>query len=125
VLRVLIADLPDLQADVLTALVDAEPDMLVVGRGVRHDGVLRSIEALTPDVVVMPPTHGDDDADTLVGLAAWPNVGVIVFNETSGTIVQIAVVPEGDSWPARVVATIRAAAPQQAARHRLNADRPS
>jgi hypothetical protein len=124
-LHVLIMDLPELQADVLAALVGAEPDMLVVGRGVGPDGLARSIEELLPDVVVMPRFRGESDTDALVGLAAWPHVGVIVLNETSGTIVRVAVVPNEGSWPARIIATIRTAAPQHVARHRLETDHPS
>jgi hypothetical protein len=123
--RVLITDLPGLQADVLATLVSAEPDMLVVGRGVEPDGFARSIVDLTPDVVVMPRRLGECDADPLVLLAAWPPVGVIALDETSGTIARIALVPNNESWPARVISTIRTAAPRQDARHRRHADRPT
>ena len=121
-LRVLITDLPDLQADVLATLVGAEPDMLVVGRGAGPDWLARRVEDLKPDVVVIPRPLGERDADALLLLAAWPQVGVVALDETSGTIARVALVPDDDGWPARVIATIRTAAPQHVARHRLEAD---
>jgi hypothetical protein len=116
--RVLIADLPDLQADVLAKLVAAEPDMVVVGRVVASADLRSSIDALAPDVVVVAPTLGRDCPDFLLSLAGRPDVGVIAIDERSGTITRIAVVPDGTSWPSKVIGTIRTAAPQHGARHR-------
>jgi len=119
VLRVLIADLPDLQADVLAILVGAETDMLVVGRGVGPHRLGGSAEDLMADVIVMPRLLGGCDSDALLFLAERPNVGVIALDETSGTIAQVALVRGDETWPARVITAIRTAAPQHVARHRL------
>ena len=124
-LRVLIADLPDLQADVLAMLVAAEPDMVVVGRGVPPTDLRSSIEALAPDVVVVTPALGLDRVESLLSLAERPDVGVIAIDERSGTITRIAVVPDGISWPAKVIGTIRTAAPRHDARHRARLPGPS
>jgi hypothetical protein len=114
VVRVLLADLPDLQADVLAALVGQEPDMVVVGRVVRKDGHRRfttSLRKLAPDVVVLPRADGPVAADVMAGLAVSPEVGVITLDERSGMIARVTFLPDGDSWPAGVIDTIRTAAP--------------
>ncbi len=69
-LRVLIADLPDLQADVLATLVGAEPDMLIVGRGAGPEGLVRDIKDLAPDVVGMARSLGEA---TRSRYSSWPS----------------------------------------------------
>ena len=122
VLRVLIADLPELQTDVLAALVGGEPGMVVVGRDISPDSLERSIVRLAPDVVVVSRPLRDRDARVLSSLTDLPEVGVIALDASSGTIARVALVPDRREWTTRVIETIRTAGPRHDARHRLPTD---
>ena len=118
VVRVLIADLPGLQSDVLARLVEAEPDLVVVGSGqslerfaeIEADVLLLSPRQLTPAL------SGSRRAG--IGNVAPIEVGVLAVDATEGTIVRVVVVPDEDDWPRTVVAAIRSVAPYRTARHR-------
>jgi len=113
--RVLIADLPDLQADVLARLVRAEPDMVVVGGG--EPAPFARVPDLAPDVVLVSPRQlalalTEGAQPSLIGLGR-PGVGVLAVDAVSGTIIHAVVVPDEPSWPAKVVAAIRGATPSE------------
>lgn len=107
VIRVLISGLPDLHASIVEQLVADEPDMVVVDpRAARADVVL-----------VQPPQVGD----THSGLARLRGVGdsnVLAVDAEHGDIVGVVSVAGDEAWPAKVVAAIRAAAPDRSPRHR-------
>jgi hypothetical protein len=116
VARVLIAGLPDLQADVLATLVRAEPDMVVVG--VRGSGPLPRGPELEADVVLVPPGYlahalTERAQPSLVGLAR-SGVELLAVDAASGNIFRAAVAPDEQSWSHKVIAAIRDATPPRA-----------
>ena len=112
VLRVLIADLPDLQADVVARLVAAEADMVVVGRGIPARGLLGPVETLDPDVILVTAPLSEENAAAVLGLDSHPEVSILAINGATGTITRVTVVRDGDNWPSKLVAAIRTAGPR-------------
>jgi hypothetical protein len=120
VLRVLIADLPDLQADVVAKLVAAEADMVVVGRGISLTGSLTLVETLAPDVILVAAPLTEEKTAALQSLGGHPEVSVLAIDGATGTITRVTVFRDGGRWPSELIAAIRTAGPSHEARHRLD-----
>lgn len=116
--RVLIYDLPDLQADVIARLVSDQPDLVVVGDGEAEP--LARLDDLSPDVVIVSPLLNGHSGQALARLRSAGDVGVLAIDATRGEIVRVVIVPDDHAWPEKVVDAIRSAAPQRTARHRRN-----
>lgn len=114
--RVLISDLPDLQADIVARLVSDQPDMVVVGE--RGADSLAELEQLSADVILVSPTVGGDEGRTLARLHASADSGVLAIDTTRGWILGVVTVPNDHAWPEKIIAAIRSAAPDRSPRHR-------
>ena len=120
VIRVLIADAPALQGDIVAGLVAAEPDMVVVGSG--DTAPLSHLAELSPDVILLSSEQfasalTADDGAALTDLEQ-PGVGVLVMAARQGNIVRAEVDRDEQAWPDKLVEAIRSAAPNLTARHR-------
>lgn len=114
VVRVLISDLPDLQADIMAKLVSDQPDMVVVAQ-TDSDAELDHPSA---DVILVARTPGGDDYPALARLRPSADYGVLAVDASRGDIMGVVTVPGDHAWPDRIIEAIRSAAPDHSPRHR-------
>ena len=98
--RVLIYDLPDLQADVVARLVSDQPDMVVVGDG--EADPLARLDYVSPDVVIVSPLFDGHSGQSLAQLRSAGDFGVLAIDAMRGEIVRVVIVPEDYAWPEKV-----------------------
>jgi DNA-binding NarL/FixJ family response regulator len=84
--RVVVAEDNYLVREAVSRLVDAEPDLTVVGACASYDELLAMVDETAPDVVVtdirMPPTGTDEGIRAAAELrTSHPEVGVVVLSQ--------------------------------------------
>jgi DNA-binding NarL/FixJ family response regulator len=114
--RIVIADDHPIFRDGLRRLLEAEPDLSVVGQAVDADEAIRLVQSLRPDIllldVAMPRVSGIEALESLVHLAHAPGVILLTAaidradivrkeSATSLLLKAIRVVMEGGYWVGR------------------------
>ena len=116
VVRVLISDLPDLQADIVARLVSDQPDMVVV---VEHETDSHTeLDHPSADVILVARQMGGDAYEKLARLRSSADCGVLAIDAAHGDIMGVVTIPDDRAWPDKIIAAIRSAAPDHSPRHR-------
>lgn len=119
--RVLLIDMPRILRDILARVIDAQPDMCVVGQE-RHPSVFQSaVQESEPEFVVVGLEHGDLPVECQISLESGAKPRLIGVELTDGRVFLYRLQPkperisETSLMPAGVAAAIRIATARAAA----------